>query len=87
MTNSTYKRIILVLTKKPTRKQILNLGLDIFENKCYTRICRTESTDKVLAQFQEAGIRGKIIVVDEFQFASGNGVIADDVILCDHQYQ
>jgi hypothetical protein len=82
MTN--FKRVLLVtkLTKKQlAKKAIKNLNLMCFDKFLYTQICKVENVPDFLIEVQGAGIFCRIIVIDEIQFAAGNGVITESHIL------
>lgn len=74
---SGYKRILFFGT--PSKKQINELALDIFETACYGRLTTPERVEAVLKEAQAAGIKCKFIVIDESQFAAW-GLINGDII-------
>lgn len=74
---SNYKRILFF--GKPSKKQIEDLSLDIFETGCYGRIATQDSLESVLKKAQAVGFKCKFIVIDESQFASW-GLIDGDII-------
>lgn len=74
-----FKRILFFTN--PSRKQIETLNLDIYTDNCYTCISLEENVKKNLEKAQAAGIHCHILVVDEHQFAAGNGIITRDVIV------
>jgi len=78
---SKFKRILFFT--KFTTKQIEEFGLDIFETGCYGRIVNGEPgrVNEILRRVQAAGVTCKFIVMDEYEFAGGNGCIAKDVIV------
>lgn len=78
---SNFKRILFFA--KFTTRQIDELGLDIFENNCYTRIARAGDghVNEVIRRVQAEGATCKFIIMDEQDFAGGNGVITKDVIV------
>ena len=76
-----FKRILFFA--KFTSRQVDLLDLDIFENNCYSRIARAGDghVDEIIRRVQAAGVFCKFIIMDEGDFAGGNGVIAKDVIV------
>jgi len=78
---SNFKRILFFA--KFTSRQVDELGLNIFENNCYSRIARAGDghVNEIIRRVQDAGVTCKFIIMDENDFAGGNGVIAKDVIV------
>jgi hypothetical protein len=74
---SSFKRILFF--GKPSKKQIDELALDLFEDGCYGRITAPGRVEAVLKAAQAAGFKCKFIIIDERQFAAW-GMISGDII-------
>jgi hypothetical protein len=79
---SDYKRILFFT--KPSKKQIADLCLDIFEDGCYGRIVIDGNVADVLKKAQSSGLRCRFLVIAESEFASW-GLIDRDMIICGAQ--